>query len=304
MINNSLLRLIVGVCIGTVLAALLAGFASSRYYPLSSTWSSSHSGEGVFEAKCSGCHVAESGKQVKLGPSLADIGEAAKSRKPGMSAASYILESIMQPDAHVEPGIEGRMPIGTTEGSSTQDLRDLVAYLASRGAEPDYADIDTLDFTQQITQDSNEEMPSVATLQHGWSLFSEKLGCANCHSLFANPGGDLIYPSLAKVSNLSVDYIVESIRTPSKFLTPGYQQFSAETNSGEKITGRLLAETDETLEVLSNVNFQNFQRQILQKKELLNLQVVEQSQMPAFQLSAEDEMALVTFLKYLQAKVD
>jgi mono/diheme cytochrome c family protein len=58
---------------------------------------------------CVGCHAApgiERGNAPEVGPNLGRLPDVAPTRRPGMSAASYVAESIRDPGAFVVPGYE------------------------------------------------------------------------------------------------------------------------------------------------------------------------------------------------------
>ena len=64
---------------------------------------------GLFmgQGACGVCHALEGLSYGVLGPDLTGIGAAAETRVPGMSAAEYLRESIVDPDAYI---------VGTADG--------------------------------------------------------------------------------------------------------------------------------------------------------------------------------------------
>lgn len=83
----------------------------------------------VASPACNTCHSLEPGVTL-VGPSLANIGTEAGNRVSGQSAAEYLHQSIVEPDAHVVEGFTpGIMP--STYGSqlTAQQINDMVAYL-------------------------------------------------------------------------------------------------------------------------------------------------------------------------------
>ncbi len=88
-------------------------------------------GQTVFTSSgCGACHAIPNVAQGAIGPSLANIGTAAATRKPGYSAGQYIVESITNPSAYVVPGYQdGLMPKTYGQTLKPSDLQDLVAYL-------------------------------------------------------------------------------------------------------------------------------------------------------------------------------
>jgi len=67
-------------------------------------------GEEIFKTKgtCEICHrIGQPGTRA---PDLAGIGARAATRKPGMSAKQYLIESLLQPNAYVLAGFPPIMP--------------------------------------------------------------------------------------------------------------------------------------------------------------------------------------------------
>src|SRR5437016_9607512 len=67
-------------------------------------------GEEIFKTKgtCEICHKI--GQKGTRAPDLAGIGSRASTRKPGMSAKQYIIESLIQPGAYIVEGYPPIMP--------------------------------------------------------------------------------------------------------------------------------------------------------------------------------------------------
>ena len=59
---------------------------------------------------CATCHTIEGLTTGLLGPDLTHIGTDAATRKPGMSAQDYIIESIRDPEAFVATDVERAVP--------------------------------------------------------------------------------------------------------------------------------------------------------------------------------------------------
>jgi mono/diheme cytochrome c family protein len=86
-------------------------------------------GEQLFAANCSFCHGAQNG----TGPALTGMGERAATRIPGMSAADYIHQSIVDPSAYVVSGFSDNiMPKNFADKFSAQEISDLVAYILTQ----------------------------------------------------------------------------------------------------------------------------------------------------------------------------
>jgi cytochrome c2 len=88
-------------------------------------------GQALFQgvALCSSCHDVANGVTI-VGPSLKGVASRAGSREPGKSAADYIHESIVSPNAFIVPGFSGYiMPQTFAQTLTPQQIDDLVAYL-------------------------------------------------------------------------------------------------------------------------------------------------------------------------------
>ncbi len=81
------------------------------------------------KARCASCHSL-SPDTVIVGPSLAGIASRAGTREPGVSAADYIEESILEPDKFKAPGFE-KVQMDTTLAKilTPDEISDIVAYL-------------------------------------------------------------------------------------------------------------------------------------------------------------------------------
>ena len=84
------------------------------------------------EAGCSGCHTLDgSDEKTHIAPDLLGISERAAETVPGLSAAQYLHQSIMDPRAYVVEGyaymtaIPGRLRI-------EDEVADLVAFLLTQ----------------------------------------------------------------------------------------------------------------------------------------------------------------------------
>ncbi|MBI2867700.1 MAG: cytochrome c [Chloroflexi bacterium] len=87
-------------------------------------------GAQVFNSKgCAACHTTTSAQLV--GPGLGGIGARADTRKPGMSARDYIVESVSNPNAFVVSGFPPGLMPDLWSGMTVQEREDLVAYLLS-----------------------------------------------------------------------------------------------------------------------------------------------------------------------------
>ncbi|WP_374687711.1 cytochrome c family protein [Promineifilum sp.] len=140
------LRLVLGGCAVLALVILFACGANAAYWtyrmrPLAAAGPAAGAtpitleslpagdaaaGEQRFhdDAGCGACHSLEPG----VGPSLAGV-----AARAGAPAEAYILESIVDPSAHVVEGYgDGTMPANFGQRLSAQQLADLVAFLMTQ----------------------------------------------------------------------------------------------------------------------------------------------------------------------------
>ncbi len=104
---------------------------SSTPTPTFSSDSSEGRGFALFsgKARCATCHSL-SPNTVLVGPSLAGIASRAASREPGVSAADYIQESILEPDKFKAPGFEKvQMDTSLAKILTSDEISDIVAFL-------------------------------------------------------------------------------------------------------------------------------------------------------------------------------
>lgn len=81
---------------------------------------------------CVACHRA--GAENNIAPSYVGIAERAATRRPPMSAQSYIYQSIVYPSAYVVEGYNNIMIPNFRERLSDRELGDIIAYLLTPDA--------------------------------------------------------------------------------------------------------------------------------------------------------------------------
>jgi hypothetical protein len=99
--------------------------------PAFATGSPEAAGAALFAGKgrCATCHSLSS-DTVIVGPSLAGIATHAESRIEGVTAADYLEESILRPDAYRPPGFENeQMDTSLAKQLTVEEVESLVAYL-------------------------------------------------------------------------------------------------------------------------------------------------------------------------------
>lgn len=92
-------------------------------------------GKALFtEKQCITCHTLSSvpGATGTIGPTLNGIATTAATRKPGMSAADYIRESIKDPNAFITPGFASPSAMVLPVPVNDAEINDLVAFLMTQ----------------------------------------------------------------------------------------------------------------------------------------------------------------------------
>ncbi len=85
-------------------------------------------GKQVFTRVCGSCHSTTPDTTI-VGPSLAGIATRAEARVPGQDARTYIMTSIMRPQAYLVEGFEPLMPEDFGKSLTGEEIDNLVAYL-------------------------------------------------------------------------------------------------------------------------------------------------------------------------------
>lgn len=207
-------------------------------------------GRDTFRAHCGGCHFAKMGFPAHQGPNLYEIGRTAATRKPGLSATDYILESILDPTAFVAPSSRPGMPRNVVANLSPDQVRNIVAFLASCGAFPDYDEIMRL----EIPDMRREKEPVSVDLEQmllARHVLREKARCFECHSRHSRPEYKVFAPGLFSVGLVDPTVINESIVHPNKEVLDTYQSVNVLLENGQTISGKLISETDDHLIVFT-----------------------------------------------------
>jgi cytochrome c oxidase cbb3-type subunit III len=141
---------------------------------------------------------------------------------------------------------------------------------------------------------------------HGKQLFFGTAVCSTCH-MIEGKGGRLGPDLTTTGSGRATDYLIESVRQPSRRLAQGiseamkefsqeYETVKVETADGQKFTGVVLNEDNFTLQMLDTSE----QLHLFQKDRLRSFQKSRDSLMPAYDqkmLSDKDLQDIVAFLQ-------
>lgn len=100
----------------TDVAAALAGASASE-------------GEALIEAfQCSACHIQGEGR---VAPSFVGIADRAAIRRPPLSAAQYLYESIVSPGAYLADDYANSMPANFAHRLTHAEVGHIIAHLLS-----------------------------------------------------------------------------------------------------------------------------------------------------------------------------
>jgi cytochrome c2 len=92
-----------------------------------------HGANLVEQYGCVACH--RQGAANKMAPAFNGIAERAATRRPPLTAAAYIYESITNPSAFIAPGkYNAAMPENFRERLSDRELGDIIAFLLTPDA--------------------------------------------------------------------------------------------------------------------------------------------------------------------------
>ena len=242
------------IAVGLPLGIWLATFGFLSFEPSAGEINLS-SGSATFRDRCGACHILEKGISTHYGPNLYDFGKVAGTRKPDTTAAEYILESILDPAAFVAPTNHAGMPSNVASDLSADDVRNVVAFLASRGARPNYDEIRQLEIPEPPPEPPTRTVRR-NDMELAAQVLREKGGCLQCHSLHRNAEHRLLAPGLFGVGLVDEQMIRESIVDPNKVVSPNHVGVNVFLESGKIVSGRLISQTDERLVLLAR-NSQN-----------------------------------------------
>jgi putative heme-binding domain-containing protein len=232
--------------LGLPLATMLAAAAFMSIPPNTRGIDTVAGGE-LFTTHCASCHFTRVGLPAHLGPNLHEIGSLAATRKPNQSAAEYILESILDPFAFIAPSGRPIMPPNVADELDPNEIRNLVGYLASRGAFPDYDEIARLEIPDRRSEHPEPALVGRHEMELAESVLRDKGSCLNCHSLYHVPEGKTVAPGLFGVGLKDARALHESIIHPHQHVEPQYRMVNVLLEHGEIVSGQLVSRSDESL---------------------------------------------------------
>lgn len=172
-------------------------------------------GEELVRVKggCLICHkVTESGNV--RGPDLRQAAGKASTRKEGMSAEAYLIESLVTPDAFLVPGFPKMMPsaIKPPANMNMAEVKAIIAYLQTLGG---------AEVTVKILAEDIKAAKAAGPVHKGKEAMAT-YGCIGCHKV-EGEGGE-VGPELTKVgAGRTAEELLKKIVDPSAWTAPGFQ---------------------------------------------------------------------------------
>lgn len=221
---------------------------STAYFPLTKV--DFDEGRVLFEQRCSSCHSVDASGNGSYGPNLVRIGAVAGQRVEGRSAEEYLLESIVDPDASRAPGESGVMPANISIGLDREEILSIVGYLMTFGGSPSHERL--LGLTVALRHEEADVVNDldIDRVETGRRLYIDKGKCIKCHPLQYQPGFDFRGPSLIAAGRHDQEYLLESIRDPSRKMTPGYETWKVLLTDGKSYSGRIIRRNDDSITLL------------------------------------------------------
>jgi cytochrome c oxidase cbb3-type subunit 3 len=269
------------VSIGFVVVAVffIVGRDSARAQdknPLANDANAAKLGEFEFRANCAFCH----GLGARGGGRGPDLTRAQK--KHG-NADADLFRTINEgvPGTAMPPNGATQQGVGMTE----EEIWQVISYLRS-------VQVKTL-------------AQSTGNAAHGKELFAGSAACATCH-MIQGKGGRLGPDLTVTGSSRSADYIVDSVRNPSRRLAQGiseamkefsqeYETVNVVDDRGQKFQGVVLNEDNFTLQLLDTRE----QLHLFEKDKLRSLQKSRESLMPRYDDKMLPEKDLQDIVAYL-----
>ncbi len=183
-------------------------------------------------APCLKCHSLGEDPKARC-PNLEGLGERAASRKSGLAAAEYLVESLYDPNAFVVPGFPRNQmtPVNRPPMSlSHDDIAAVLAFLNTLGGRTDEGFLRAVREAQEPWR-SGQRRPGASSGDRTVPVLAGDPGrgleayrkheCGKCHRI-GRDGADTC-PDLTRIgSSQTADYVLESIIAPNAVIVRGY----------------------------------------------------------------------------------
>jgi cytochrome c oxidase cbb3-type subunit 3 len=239
-------------------------------------------GESQFRANCAFCH----GLGARGGGRGPDLTRAQK-RHGNSDADLYRTINEGVPGTAMPPNGATQQGVGMTE----EEIWQVITYIRS--------------------VEKKTDATTVGNAAHGKELFQGTAGCSTCHMIQGK--GGRIGPDLSTTGSArSTEYLVESVRQPSKRLAQGiseamkefsqeYETVTVVTADGTKFMGVVLNEDHFTLQMMDTRE----NLHLFEKDKLRSFEKSRESLMPAYDektLSDKDLQDVVAYLLMVGAQ--
>jgi cytochrome c oxidase cbb3-type subunit III len=235
-------------------------------------------GESQFRANCAFCH----GLGARGGGRGPDLTRAQK-RHGNSDADLYRTINEGVPGTAMPPNGATQQGVGMTE----EEIWQVITYIRS--------------------VEKKTDATTVGNAAHGKELFQGTAGCATCHMIQGK--GGRIGPDLSTTGSArSTEYLVESVRQPSKRLAQGiseamkefsqeYETVTVVTEEGTKYMGVVLNEDHFTLQMMDTRE----NLHLFEKDKLRSFEKSRESLMPAYDQKTLSDKDLQDVVAYLLA---
>ena len=174
-------------------------------------------GEEIYKTKgtCTICHAI--GQKGTRAPDLGGVGSRAAKSKPGMSAKQYLIESLLQPGAHIVEGFPNIMPAVDKPpiALNRSEVWALTAFLESLGGT---VDVVLNDVPASVgaggAAAAAPEVKLPGDPKAGEAVFAGKGTCIACHKA-GKVGASPVGPDLSQIAKIQTpEYIMKKILDP------------------------------------------------------------------------------------------
>jgi putative heme-binding domain-containing protein len=214
-------------------------------------------GEKIFwgDGQCHTCHSIGTSGSATRGPDQEGLASRAEERakEAGLSSGlEYMVESIVNPSAHIVEGFDDIMPkvFAPPIMLDREKILAVLSYLQTLGGEPD---IDALTkFKDRIPEASKTKVvpwvpPIEVDPKEGELIFfddTRDVTCSKCHVI--NGKGSKVGPDLTGIGAVQTpQYLIESVLKPSSVIVKGFETMYLMTNDGMAYNGLLVSQDEE-----------------------------------------------------------
>jgi hypothetical protein len=128
-----------------------------------------------------------------------------------------------------------------------EELRNIIGFLASCGAFPDYNEVRKLEIPDRRSKETEPTLIRLADMQLAVHVVREKGACLECHALYNLPEVRIHAPGLFNAGLKNKKTIHQSVTDPQSEIKDGYSSVTVLLESGEVVSGQLLYKTDQEL---------------------------------------------------------